>query len=216
MKREQLTAEPRTVLGKKVKKLRREGILPANVYGKNHKSVAIQLSVRDFNDIFKRVGETGLVDLHVGKEVLPVLIHDTQINPKSHDFIHADFLVVNLKEKITAKVPVEMVGESPAVKEKKGLLLQLLSNVEVEALPADLPEKIEVSVENLHEVNDIITVADVKTPSSYSIVTDPSTALFKIGEFVVEEVTEEEALVEEEAQQEETTAEEASQEENQE
>lgn len=191
MKREQLTADTRTILGKKVKKLRRDGLLPANVYGQNHKSVAIQISFKDFNTIFKKVGETGLVDLHLGKEVLPVLIHDTQINPKTHDVIHADLLVVNLKEKITAKVPVEAVGEAPAVQEKKGLLLQLSSDIEVEALPADLPEKVEVPIENLNEVNDIITVADIKTPSSFSITADPTTPLFKIGELVVEEVVEE-------------------------
>ncbi len=184
MKRETLSAEKRVVLGKKVKKLRREGILPANVYGQSHKSIAIQIPIKDFSPVFKKAGETGLVDLSFEKETLPVLIHSVQREPRSQVVIHVDFLVVNLKEKITTKVPVVAVGESLAVKDKLGILISVLSELEIEALPADLPEKIEVSVEGLTTVGDHILVSDIKGVSSFTITADPAQVVFKIDELV--------------------------------
>lgn len=184
MKRETLSAEKRVVLGKKVKKLRREGILPANVYGQSHKSIAIQIPIKDFSPVFKKAGETGLVDLSFEKETLPVLIHSVQREPRSQAVIHVDFLVVNLKEKITTKVPVVAIGESLAVKDKLGILISVLSELEIEALPADLPEKIEVSVEGLTTVGDHILVSDIKGDSSFTITADPAQVVFKIDELV--------------------------------
>ncbi len=184
MKRETLSAEKRVVLGKKVKKLRREGILPANVYGQSHKSIAIQMPIKDFSPVFKKAGETGLVDLSFEKETLPVLIHSVQREPRSQAVIHVDFLVVNLKEKITTKVPVVAIGESLAVKDKLGILISVLSELEIEALPADLPEKIEVSVEGLTTVGDHILVSDIKGDSSFTITADPAQVVFKIDELV--------------------------------
>jgi len=184
MKRETLSAEKRTVLGKKVKKLRREGILPANVYGQSHKSIAIQMPIKEFTPIFKKSGETGLVDLSFEKETLPVLIHSVQREPRSQEVIHVDFLVVNLKEKITTKVPVVALGEPLAVKDKLGILISVMSEIEIEALPADLPEKIEVPVEGLAAVGDHVLVSDIKGVSSFSITADPAQVVFKIDELV--------------------------------
>ena len=140
MKRESLTAEKRTVAGKKVKKLRKEGILPANIYGKNFASEQVQLPLKDFVEVFDKVHETGLVDLLVGKETYPVLIHNVQIHPLDYTPIHADFYKVNLKEKVKTAIPVVSIGEAKAVTDKVGVLLQTLNEIEVEALPTDLPE----------------------------------------------------------------------------
>src|SRR3989344_7671467 len=154
MKRENLKFDKRTITGKKVKKLRREGILPANIYGKEFKSTSVQVPVKDFLKVFSEVHETGLVDLAYDSQTLPVLIHNVQIDPRTQTPLHADFFKVNLKEKITARVPIVAIGEAKAVTDKVGLLEQPVSELEIEALPTDLPEKIEVNVEQLTKVDD--------------------------------------------------------------
>lgn len=198
MKREKVKVEKRAVLGKKVKKLRREGVFPANIYGKDFASVSVQLPVKDFTHLFKKVGETGLIDLELGDKVIPALIHNVQYDVPTQQPIHADFYTVNLKEKIKANVPVVAVGEPQAVLDKRGVLLQLISELEIEALPTDLPEKIEVSVESLKEINEQITVEQVKSPSGVAILNEVGQIVFRIGELVSREA-EEQAKAEEAA-----------------
>lgn len=197
MQRESLIAEKRTVTGKKVRFLRREGVLPANIYGKDFKSLSIQLPIKDFINIYNKVHETGLVDLKVGSDNYPVLIQNVHIEPLNRTPLHADFFKVNLKEKVKSAIPVVAVGEPKAVTDKIGVLLQTLNEVEVEALPADLPENIEINVENLANIDDQITVEEVKTPNGVSILSEPSQPIFRIGELVSEEA--EELAAEEEA-----------------
>lgn len=156
-----LTAEKRIVLGRKVKRLRREGVLPANIYGNGVESLAVQVKTDEFKKVFSQTGETGLVDLKVSGEGRPVLIHNIQRDPVSGLPLHIDFLQVDLKEKVAATVPVELVGDSPAQKEG-GIVVQQMHEIEVEALPADLPEKIEVDVSGLLNINDAISVKDIK------------------------------------------------------
>lgn len=189
-KRPTLKVEKRTVLGRKVKKLRREGILPANIYGKDVKSLSVQVPIKDFEKIYKEEGETGLIDIAVNGEVRPVLIHNTQVDPLSQMPLHADFYQVNLKEKVKTMVPIEVVGEAKAVLDKVGLLLQPLTEVEVEALPEDLPEKIEVNVENLSAIDDQITVTDLKVSSGVEILSDKEQVVVKIAELVTKEAQE--------------------------
>ena len=108
-KHETLKVEKRTVLGKKVKKLRKEGKIPANIYGKDIKSQAVEVDHKEFEKVFKAAGETGLVDIHLGSDVIPVLIHNLQ-SDYHNNILHADFFKVNLKEKIKTEVPIEFVG----------------------------------------------------------------------------------------------------------
>lgn len=156
-----LTAEERKVLGRKVKQLRRAGILPANIYGKKLKSRAVQVRLDEFQKVFGETGETGLVELKVNGEAYPVLIHNVQLDPVGDFPLHADFLKVDLKEKVGATVPIELVGESPAEKEG-GVVVQQMHEIEVEALPTDLPEKIEVDVSALSEIDQAIKVGELK------------------------------------------------------
>ncbi len=205
MKRESLKVAKRKVLGKNVKKLRRDGLIPGNVYGKAMKSIAVELPLKDFQVVFKQVHETGLVDLMVeAGEPIPVLIHNVQLDPKSHSPLHADFFKVNLKEKITAKIPVVAIGEPKAVIDKIGLLEQPVAEIEVEALPTDLPEKIEVSVDALAEVDAQILVSDLKIAAEVTVLSEPSQVIFKIGELVTKEA-EAEAAAEEAAAEAATT-----------
>lgn len=186
-----LTVEKRKVTGRKVKALRQQGILPANIYGKKEKSLAVQLEAKSFLPVFKEAGETSLIELKVAdeKEARPVLIHNVQFHPVEEAPLHVDFYQVDLKEKVTTKVPVELIGESPAIKDKIGILIQPLSEVEVEALPADLPEKIEVDISELKAVGETVLVGSVKVSEGVKILTDEKEVLVKIEPPAKEEVT---------------------------
>ena len=190
MQRHKLKVEKRTVVGKKVKKLRKDGILPANVYGKDIKSLAVQVKQKDFDAVYKEAGETGLVDLNVDSEIRPVLIHNVQRDYLTRLPVHADFYQVNLKEKVKTMVPLILTGEAKAVADKVGIVLQPLSGVEVEALPTDLPENIEVPVEHLAVVDEQITVKDLKVPTGVTVLTDPEQVVVKIGELISKEAQE--------------------------
>lgn len=166
MDRPKLRVEKRSVEGRRVRALRRDGILPANVFGKNVKSFSVQLPVRNFEKTYDEVGETGLIDLQVDGEIRPVLVSNVQYHPVTDLPLHADFRQVDLKEKIQAAVPVEVVGESPAEKTGVGILVQQMNEIEVEALPTDLPEKIVVDVGKLENVDDAIHVKDLAVDRS--------------------------------------------------
>ena len=193
MKRQKLTVTKRDIFGKKLKKLRREGILPANIYGKNIKSVAVQLPYKEFEKVYKEARETGLIDVQVNGEVKPSLIHNVQRDHLNNITLHADFYQVDLKEKVKTMVPILITGIAQAVSDKLGLLLQPLSQVEIEALPTDLPEKIEVNVEHLATIDDQITVADIKAPSDVTILTDKDQVVAKIGELISKQAKEQAA-----------------------
>ncbi|OGM09796.1 hypothetical protein A2W13_01280 [Candidatus Woesebacteria bacterium RBG_16_36_11] len=185
-----LKAEKREITGRKVKRMRKEGILPGNIYGKNIKSVSLMVKEKDFEDMFKKVGETSLLQIELGKEKRPVLVHNVQMDPLSDKPIHVDFLQVDLKEKVTAEVPVELVGESPAEKQGLGTVVQYIQEIEVEALPTDLPDKFEVDISNLIEVDNAVFVKDLKVDKKkIEIKNDMEVILVKV-EAIKEEVEE--------------------------
>ncbi len=165
MTNQKLKADKRKILGRKVKNLRVEGLLPANIYGKKLKSQAVQVNIDEFNKVFGISGETGLIDLTLSGKKKPVLIHNVQKDPISDMPIHVDFLQVNLKEKVSAEVPIELVGESSAENQGLGTVVQYLDEVGVEALPTDLPEKFEVSLTELKNVDDSVMIKDLNFDS---------------------------------------------------
>ncbi|HSX09274.1 MAG TPA: 50S ribosomal protein L25 [Candidatus Saccharimonadales bacterium] len=193
MKHPQLTGDARTIFGKKLKKIRREGLLPGNVYGKGLNSYPLQIKLSDFQAVYKEAGETGLVDLSFDGKMKPVLIKNLQMDHVTRTPLHVDFYQVNLKEKVKATVAVVLTGEAKAVTDKVGLLIQNLSDVEVEALPDKLPENVELSVEHLAEIGEQVTVGDIKAPADVTILTDAGQTVAKIVEPVVEEPEPEEA-----------------------
>lgn len=185
-----LTVTSRPLIGKHVARLRRVSLIPAVVYGKSLKSVSLSVSSADFTSVYKEVGETGLVELVDGSVKRPVLVHSVQVNPVSGNIEHIEFHQVNLKEKVHANVPIVLVGSAPATQEKVGIVLQLLNEVEVEALPADLPPHIEVSVVNLAQVNDQVTVGDLTKLPDVTILTEPQIVVVRVGELVAPEKVE--------------------------
>ncbi len=161
-----LKAEKRKIIGRKVKKLRKEKILPANLFGKKIKSVPLQVNLDDFIKVFNKVGETGLVELCFNGKSSPVLIHNLQKDPVTDNPIHVDFMQVDLKEKVSAKIPIELVGESPAEKQGLGTVVLYVDEIEVEALPKDLPKRFEINLENLTEVGQSVCVKDINIDTS--------------------------------------------------
>lgn len=157
-----LTAEERTITGRKVKALRRDGVIPGNIFGKDVKSYAVSVPSDAFRKVYEEAGETGIIELSVGKKTNPVLIANVQKHPVTGNTLHIDFRQVDLTKKITATVPVEIIGESPAEKSGLGTVVQQILELEVEALPTDLPENFEVDVTSLTEVDSAIYVKDLK------------------------------------------------------
>lgn len=164
MDRLSLHAQERSVLGKKVKRLRKDGQLPAHVFGKGVDGENVLVPTKEFLKTFKEAGETGLIDLKIGKEkVRPVLIREVQYDPVSGDSIHVDFFQVNLTQKVKVPVPLVLIGEQPeSVHLGEAIVLQTVNEVEVEALPTDLVEKIEVDITALKNIDDAITVGQLQ------------------------------------------------------
>ena len=185
-----LKVDKRTVTGRKVKQLRRQGLIPANVFGKKIKSFPIQTDSKTFIKIFDEVGETGIVDVSVGEEKYPCLITGYAADPVTGNILHVDFHNVSLKEKVTATIPLHVVGEAPAVKNEGGVLNQSLHEIEVEALPTDLPEAIEIDVTHLENIGDAIAIKDIKFDSKLEVKVDVETVVLVINEPAKEEVVE--------------------------
>jgi large subunit ribosomal protein L25 len=140
-----------------------------------------------FEKLYKDAGETGLVELAVGKDLRPVLVHTLQKDPVSNQLLHIEFHQVDLKEKVHAKVPLELVGDAPAVVGKVGVLLTLIDEVEVEALPTDLPEKLTVDVSKLAEVNQEVNVGDLTVPSGVTVLTAKDQSVVRVGALISKE-----------------------------
>lgn len=181
-----LKSEKRELFGRKVKTLRVVGKIPANVFGKKIKSEAVTVDNKEFREVFEKAGETQIIDLG-GK---PVLVSNIQTDPVSSEYIHIDFRQVDLTEKIEAMVPVEVEGESPAEKQSLGTVVQQIHEIEVKALPTDLPEKIIVDASILTEVDQAIYVKDLKVDKKVEIKTDLESIVVKVEPPTKEEVVE--------------------------
>ncbi len=182
-----IKAEKRSVLGKRVKKLRRDGVIPANIFGKDVVSQAISINAIEFEKVYKKAGETQVVEVDLDKKMHPVLISNINFDPKTDRVLHVDFKQIDLTKKVSAEVPLELIGESPAEKEGKGTVVQLLNEILVEALPTDFPEKIEVSIDKMFEIDDQISVADLKVGDKLELLDDRSLVVCKVEELREEE-----------------------------
>lgn len=182
-----LAAEERTVLGKGVKKLRREGILPANIFGKDFKSLSIAIKEAEFLKTYKEAGETGVVYVNVGKEEVPTLIKSVQKHPVNDFLLHIDFRKIDLKQKIETEVPLEFIGESPAVKDGAVVLYQQ-DKVMVEALPANIPSEIQIDLEKLTEIGQDVKISDLPKSADYEFIDDPETVLVSLTEHKEESI----------------------------
>jgi large subunit ribosomal protein L25 len=169
-----ITAAPRTVLGKKVKRLRRDGRLPANVYGKGIASTAIDIEAREFTRNIKATGLRSMFELTVAGESRPryVIIRGLTRQGGTGEPLHVDFFQVDPNKPIHANVPVHLAGDSPAVRDLAGTLVQSLDIVAVRCLPLAIPDSLTVDVSGINSFDKSVTVADVQVPEDVEILTD--------------------------------------------
>lgn len=188
-----LRAEPRDVHGKKVRRLRREGLVPGVVYGPVvRETVSVSVNRREFEKFFNQNGHSTVVTLEWDGGSQPVLIREVQVDPVSRDPLHIDFFAPNMRVVLRQSVPVVLHG----LGDHAGVLQHLLNEVEVEALPADLPHQVDADASRLAEVGDAIYVRDLTLPAEVSMITSAEDLIASLIAEAVEEVEE----VEEEAE----------------
>ncbi|MCA9847566.1 MAG: 50S ribosomal protein L25 [Dehalococcoidia bacterium] len=196
--------QPRTVVGKAVSKLRREGTLPASIYGRGLESVAVQLPYVVARDLMNAHGYNSLINVQVEGESKPrpVVVKQVDQNPVTRELWHVDFYQVDLTRKISGPVPVHFVGESPAVRDLGGIFVMHADSVEVEALPADMPEALEVSLDSLTDFDTYLYAKDIQTGAGVTVISDPEHLLAAITRprIVAEAAAEEIAEGEQEAE----------------
>jgi large subunit ribosomal protein L25 len=189
-KHAELEAERRELLGKGVRRLRAQGVLPATVYGHNVEPVSLQISAHEFQRVLKAAGRTQLIDLSIpGEASRPVFVKQIAVDAKRNAIQHVEFYQANLTVKTHATVPLHFTGESPAVRDG-GILLTVIDHVEVESLPDDIPAGIDVDVTSLVEFNSALHVSDVHTPPGVELLTAGDEVICKVDPPVTAEVLE--------------------------
>lgn len=173
-----LSAKERDLKGKKVKHLRKEGLLPLVVYGKDKKPVTLEVNAHDFAMMYKMSGGNTIIEVEIekidgSKEKKNVLIHEVALDPVKSNILHADLLQIKMNEKITTSVPLRFVGDSVAVIDLQGSLLTPKSEVEVECLPANIPHEIEVDIAPLADFEAVLHISDIVVPAEVTILDDP-------------------------------------------
>ena len=176
----QIKASARQPLGKRSRRLLREGKLPAIVYGHNTEATPITLDKLEFQKVFVKSGRTHLIDLAIDGRTDKVLVREIQIHPRRLGPIHVDFYQVNLQEKIEVEVPVHLIGESAAVKRGDGDILQPMHSVRVECLPSDIPEAFEIDITPLEEIDMELRVSELKVPQGVTVLDEPDQLIVKI------------------------------------
>ena len=165
-----LKAKTRAEKKKQVDKLRKQGEIPAVLYGHKIKPLNLTVSYSIFEKIYRQAGESTLVDLLIDdQKPIKVLIQDRQLDPKTNQFIHIDFHQVRMDEKLHTEIELNFSGEAPAVKELSGILVTNLHSLEVECLPNDLVHQIDVDLSPLKTFDDAIHVSDIKVPQGIAV-----------------------------------------------
>ena len=182
-----IDVQVRTVFGKKCGALRRQGFVPGVVYGPKIEPIHFQVAYRPLQVILLRAGGTHLVDLTVEGKNYPVLAREVQRDVTRGDILHVDFLAVDMTAKIRAEIPVHFINESPAVSQRLGIQVNGASSVEIEALPGDLPDRINVDLSTLVNVNDGIFMRDLDLGEKIEVISDPDEMLVRVAALLAEE-----------------------------
>jgi large subunit ribosomal protein L25 len=172
-----LVVTERTVLGKKVNALRREGLIPAELYGHGVPNVHLSVSAKEFAKMYAVAGENTVITLAVGKEKIPAIINHVERHYLSGQTASVDFYQVRMDEKITARIPIEFIGDSVAVKEKGAIINKSMVEIEVEALPNDLPRQLTADLSLLNDINMTIYVRDIVVPRGVTFLVEGDTAV---------------------------------------
>ncbi|MEA3248983.1 MAG: 50S ribosomal protein L25 [Patescibacteria group bacterium] len=183
-----LNATIREVTGNQVKALRREGQVPAIVYGAGMDNLNVSLEAREIKKMYSEIGESALVDLVIdGKKPVKILIQSVQYHPVRHEIIHVDLRAVKMDEKIEAFIEFDFVGEAPAVKAHGAIFIRNMDGINVKCLPTDLVQSIEVDLDMLKEFGDTISVGDITPPSGIEFLAEATESIALASEPRVEE-----------------------------
>lgn len=185
----------RTIEGKAVRGLRRDGIVPAVIHDHGKESIVVSGSFSDLNKAYLNAGKHHPITVDVDGKKYVTLIKDVDFEPRKHVIRHIVFNAIKADEKQQTEIPVEFIGDAEAA--KSGLeVIHNLDSVEIEALPKDLIDKLEIDISSLAEIGDKLTVADLKAPSGVEILTDAEHPLVTVEEPKVQEVEEAEEATE--------------------
>ncbi len=192
MEQLELQAQPRSLTGKKVKRLRAAGMVPGVLYGSGVESKALKFERREIESIVARAGSSRLVKVNIDDEEYMAIVRDVQRNIFKQFLMHVDLQALNMQETVRLPISISLLGEAPGVEEMGGVLLQQIYEVEVECLPSDLIPSIDVDITGLTEIGDAITVGDLDIPESINVFAEPDEVVVQIT-FIEEEEIEEEA-----------------------
>ncbi len=167
-----LSVQKRDIVGKKVRALRKEGLIPAELYGHGLENVHLSLPGKEFHKVLKDAGSTTVVNLLIGKEKKLAMIHDVVRDAVSGSIIHVDLHQVRMDELVKAHVPIEFTGDAPAVKAHGAVINKSLTEIEVEAFPQDMPHRITVDLAPLDEIDKTIYVKDIVSPKGVKFLAD--------------------------------------------
>lgn len=176
-----IKAQKRTVMGKKVNALRREGWLPGVVYGRHLQAFPIQMPAHETSLIMSKLTSSSLVTIDIDGEKHTAIVRDRQRDVIYGRLTHVDFLALSLNEKLRTTVGLELVGEAPVLKLADVILNQGVFELELECLPQDLPSKIEVDVSKIASMDDLITVGSLNLGDKITVLTDPSEVIISVG-----------------------------------
>jgi large subunit ribosomal protein L25 len=210
----ELSAEERSVLGKKVKRLRQEGFVPAIVYGHNTESVPVQVRREDLSQVLRRGGRTSIFQLKMGrKRPFSVTIKQLHVHPTSGQLLHADFYRIAEGEKLKMRIPLHFEGEAPVLRTHEAALVRPVTEITLECYPADLPAYVAVDLTKLEDLNSTLRVSDLAPIDKVTFLDSPDEVIVAVAAAAKEaEVAEAAAAVAEEAEAAPGAAEEAGEE----
>lgn len=170
-------------LKEELKKIRKEGGVPAVLYGHGTENKNLEISYKEFEKVYKEARESSLIDLEVdGQPTTKVLVQEVQTDPLKDRYLHVDLYQVNMNEEISAEIELEFVGEAPAVKELGGILIKSLNKLQIKCLPGDLINKIEVDLMLLKDFDSIIHVSDLQVPEKIKVQNNPGDVVATVSE----------------------------------
>lgn len=182
-----LQAQKRNTLGRGVKALREQGLIPGELYGKGLENLHITVPAKEFKKVYKEAGENTVVTVLLSDKKYPVLIHDVSYDPLTDETASVDLHQIRMDEKLQVAVPIIFVGIAPAVKEKGGVLVKPLQEIEVEALPLDIPHDIKADISGIFEIGQSVHVKDLAIPKEVRVLVDADAVVATVTAKVTEE-----------------------------
>ena len=175
--------DPRTVTGKKVKQLRRQGLIPVHLYGADIQPSNLQIDGRALNRLLPQVGTNIPVSIEVEDQEMENIcfVREVQRHPVTDEVIHVDFLRVDVTRTVSAEVPLTLTGVSPAVTQMAGTLLQNIQSLSIEALPMDMPAEVPVDISVLIDFDATLLVGDIEVPGNVTVLNDPEETLVRVA-----------------------------------